>query len=235
MNQKNPGRDPVYKFLLCWRYLKTRYLAFACIISVTLGVATLIVVNSVMSGFSTKLRERLHALLSDVVVESYSLEGFANPAEKMERIRKHPFLGPRVEAMSATMEVFALLRYRWPNGEMITRPVRVIGIEPKSRSAIGGFAKFLENKQNRDNPSFDIPADTLRRLRDHEALDRWVRQQPPPEPAVPVVDPPAVQEPPPPMAPPHIEHIPQGAIVGHLIAHFRTRKPNPDPTDTKKF
>ena len=38
---------------LCWRYLLTRYLARACIISVMLGVATLIVVNSVMAGFST--------------------------------------------------------------------------------------------------------------------------------------------------------------------------------------
>src|SRR5438270_640103 len=124
----------MYKLLLCWRYLKTRYLAFACIISVTLGVATLIVVNSVMSGFSTKLRERLHALLSDVVLESYSLDGFTDPAGKMELIRKHPFLGPRVEAMAATMEVFAMMQYRYPNGEMITRPVRLIGVEPNSRA-----------------------------------------------------------------------------------------------------
>ena len=55
----------MYKVLLCWRYLRTRYLAMVCIVSVMLGVATLIVVNSVMSGFSTKLRERLHGLLSD--------------------------------------------------------------------------------------------------------------------------------------------------------------------------
>ena len=46
----------MYKLLLCWRYLRTRYLALACIVSVMLGVATLIVVNSVMSGFSTKLQ-----------------------------------------------------------------------------------------------------------------------------------------------------------------------------------
>ena len=41
----------MYKFLLCWRYLRTRWIAFASIISVTLGVATMIVVNSVMEGF----------------------------------------------------------------------------------------------------------------------------------------------------------------------------------------
>src|SRR5207249_10297854 len=76
---------PMYKLLLCWRYLKTRYLALACISSVMLGVATLIVVNSVMSGFSTKLRERLHGLLSDVVLEARTLEGFADAEHKMQR------------------------------------------------------------------------------------------------------------------------------------------------------
>src|SRR5436309_12436575 len=102
-SDSHPGRDPVYKFLLCWRYLKTRYLALACIISVTLGVATLIVVNSVMSGFSTKLRERLHALLSDVVIEAHGIEGFGDPQAKMAGIRAHPFLGPRVQNMAATL------------------------------------------------------------------------------------------------------------------------------------
>ncbi len=41
----------MYKLLLCWRYLRTRYIALASIISVMLGVATMIVVNSVMAGF----------------------------------------------------------------------------------------------------------------------------------------------------------------------------------------
>src|ERR1700674_3753411 len=95
----------MYKLLLCWRYLKTRYLAMACIISVMLGVATLIVVNSVMSGFSTKLRDRLHGILSDVVIEAQGMEGFGDPQGKMARIRQDPFLGPRVEAMAATLEV----------------------------------------------------------------------------------------------------------------------------------
>ena len=62
----------MYKLLLCWRYLRTRYLALVCIVSVMLGVATLIVVNSVMSGFSSKLRDRLHGLLSDVVITTVS-------------------------------------------------------------------------------------------------------------------------------------------------------------------
>src|SRR5207245_1460399 len=122
--------------LLCWRYLRTRYLALACIISVMLGVATLIVVNSVMSGFSTKLRDRLHGLLSDVLLESNTLDGFADPEAKMDRIRKDPWLAERIEAMTPTMEVFAMLQFKVGN-ETITRPVRLIGIDPAGRAAIG--------------------------------------------------------------------------------------------------
>ena len=53
-----------------------------------LGVATLIVVNSVMSGFSTKLKDRLHGLLSDIVIESPGDQRLpADPEAKMARIR----------------------------------------------------------------------------------------------------------------------------------------------------
>ena len=53
-----------------------------------------------MSGFSTKLRDRLHGLLSDVVVEANSLDGFGNVQEKIAKIRSVPFLNDRIEAMT---------------------------------------------------------------------------------------------------------------------------------------
>src|SRR6516162_9927351 len=110
----------MYKTLLCWRYLRTRYLALACITSVMLGVATLIVVNSVMSGFSTKLRDRLHELCSDVLIEATSLDGFPDPGGKMERIREDPELAAKIKSMTPTLEVFALLQF-FVGGEKITR------------------------------------------------------------------------------------------------------------------
>src|SRR6185295_4151875 len=116
----------MYKLLLCWRYLKTRYLAFACIISVMLGVATLIVVNSVMNGFSSKLRNLLHSVTSDVVVEAHGFEGFADAEGKMAKIRQNAYLADRIEAMAVTLEAFAMLQYRHPHGEIVVRPVRVI-------------------------------------------------------------------------------------------------------------
>jgi lipoprotein-releasing system permease protein len=209
----------MYKVLLCWRYLKTRYLAFACIISVMLGVATLIVVNSVMNGFSTKLRERLHAVLSDVVIEGPGLNGFADPAGKMEKIRNDPFLGPRIVAMTASMEVFAMLQFRYPSGEVVTRPVRLIGIDPKSRSEVSGFSEYLVGKHS----SFEAPESVRQRYEERELihrsrLEQTQRQQPNPE------------DPPPPELPPLMVKVPHGAIIGNLIANFRRK----DPTDPKK-
>ena len=65
----------MFKFLLATRYLRTRYIALASIVSVMLGVATMIVVNSVMSGFREEMYNRLHGILSDVVVASHGLDG----------------------------------------------------------------------------------------------------------------------------------------------------------------
>src|SRR5213592_3105820 len=102
-----------------------------CIISVMLGVATLIVVNSVMGGFSAKLRERLHGLLSDVIVESWDHYGFSDPEGKMALIRSDPYLNEHIEAMAPTLESFAMVQFEY--GEHpIARPIRLVGIDPES-------------------------------------------------------------------------------------------------------
>ncbi len=209
----------MYKLLLCWRYLLTRYLAFACIISVMLGVATLIVVNAVMSGFSTKLRDRLHGLISDIVVETDGLEGFDRPQEKIDRVLADPFLKERIRATAITMEVFALLQFEYPNGETLTRPVRLIGVDAKTRSEVGGFRDFLLDKRNQENPNFDLDDDQRQYWLNQErrlAMQDAPLPPPPlegmgdgfaPPPAAPVVDP----------------KIPAAVYVGNLIASYRDK------------
>ena len=204
----------MYKTLLCWRYLRTRYLAFACIVSVMLGVATLIVVNSVMAGFGTKLRERLHGLLSDVVIESYGIDGFPDAAGKMERIKNDPFLGPRVEVMSPVMEIFAMLQYTLPDGRPVTRPVHVIGIDAKSRTELGGFREHLRLQKDSAQPGFDIPEAARKAFENREKFLRMIQEEEERRFLKP-------GDPPPPMQPPQIMHLPHGAILGNLIATFR--------------
>ena len=143
----------MYKLLLCLRYLRTRWIALASIISVTLGVATMIVVNSVMAGFRHEMHERLHGILSDIVLESHSLEGFTNVAWHLEEIRE--VLGDDLETMSATVHVPAMLSFQF-NGQWITRPVQLIGIDEATYSSVGDFDKYLLHPENRQQVSFDL-------------------------------------------------------------------------------
>jgi lipoprotein-releasing system permease protein len=145
----------MYKYLLCWRYLRTRYIALASVVSVMLGVATMVVVNSVMAGFSDKMRERLHGVLADVVVESYSLDGFYDAEEVMARILS--VAGDEVVAMAPTMETIGVMKFK-VGPESVTRPVQIIGVRPRERARTGDFAEFLINeREERIEPSFEIP------------------------------------------------------------------------------
>ena len=210
----------MYKLLLCWRYLLTRYLAVLCVVSVMLGVATLIVVNSVMAGFSTKLKNRLHGLLSDIDVEAVTYHGMDRLEEKLQKIREDPFLSAEVAAVAPTMEVFAMLHFD-VNGEKVLKPVRLIGIDPKARARLGGFAEFLVNEENRADPSFELRG---------EARERWLRQR---EPMIPLNRVAAGQDDgrPAPIPPQATEFVPKGIVTGYAIAHIRNRLADPNSPD----
>ncbi len=144
----------MYKYLICWRYLRTRYIALASIVSVMLGVATMIVVNSVMAGFSEKMRDRIHGILADVIVESYDFNGFYDAEEVISRIKR--VAGDQIEAIAPTTETFGLMKFRYM-GQSITRQVQIIGIRPEERARTGDFAEFLTDDRGQQiKPSFEV-------------------------------------------------------------------------------
>src|SRR5690348_7621347 len=140
----------MYKYLLCWRYLRTRYIALASIVSVTLGVWTMIVVNSVMSGFAFEMKARIHGILSDVIFESNDMNGFADPEYHMEQIRR--VAGDYIEGMTPTVHVPAMLRF-WHGNRSMTRQVTLIGIDPKTAGAASDLPQYLQHAENRRQPS----------------------------------------------------------------------------------
>src|SRR5262249_13808787 len=78
------------------------------------------------------------------------------------------------------------------NGVPISRPVRLIGIDPKSREQIGSFRKHVIYPDQRDEASFEVAGEALRR---YELLNRvWT-------PPRPIVLPPIDADQPPPPAP----------------------------------
>ncbi|MEY3176078.1 MAG: Lipoprotein-releasing system transrane protein LolE [Planctomycetota bacterium] len=134
----------MYKLLLCMRYLKTRYIALACIVSVMLGVATMIVVNSVMAGFSTEMRDRLHNFLSDIVIESRGTEGIPDANAQIERVRQAA--GNYIAAVTPTIEIPGMMTFTDPwSGETFTQPVQIQGIDPAGKASVGPLHDYLDS------------------------------------------------------------------------------------------
>ena len=143
----------MYKLLLCLRYLRTRYIALASIVSVMLGVATMIVVNSVMAGFREEMYARMHGIMSDIVIESQALSGVSDP-EAMQR-EVSEILGPDLEGITTTVHIPAMLNYQF-RGEWITRQVNLIGIDRETYANVSDFGQYLLHPANRDQISFEL-------------------------------------------------------------------------------
>lgn len=141
----------MYRWLLCFRYLRTRYIALASIVSVTLGVATLIVVNSVMAGFSSEMHERLHGLSSDIVIDCHTSGGMPNPEETIDQIMT--LCGDDVVGASASVNVPAMLGIEF-NGGTITRHVSLIGLDPATYDTVSHFSRYLMHPENKTQVSF---------------------------------------------------------------------------------
>ncbi len=134
----------MYKLLLCVRYLRTRYIALACIISVMLGVATMIVVNSVMAGFTHEMRDRLHNFLADIVIESRSMDGIEDARRQMATVQEAA--GDYIAAMTPTIEIPGMITFTDPySGETYTSLVQIQGVDPQGKALVGPLQDYLDS------------------------------------------------------------------------------------------
>jgi lipoprotein-releasing system permease protein len=143
----------MYKLLLCWRYLRTRYIALVCIVSVMLGVATMIVVNSVMAGFSHEMKQRINGMLGDLIFECHSMDGVADAEAHMQKMKA--VAGDDIVGMSPTVQLPALLYFEANHGS-ITRQVTLVGIDGDTYASVGAFGNYLQHPQNREHLSFGV-------------------------------------------------------------------------------
>jgi lipoprotein-releasing system permease protein len=146
----------MYIFLLALRYLRARYIALASIISVTLGVATLIVVNSVMDGFSQEMRRHLHDILSDIEVAAAGVGEMENPAAHKQRIRE--ICGDDLQALTEVVRVPAMVHIDW-RGRMINQQILLIGIDDETYAKVSDFRPYLLNAHLSEKVSFELQED----------------------------------------------------------------------------
>ena len=148
----------MYKLLLIWRYLLTRRIALVSVVSVTLGVATMIVVNAVMLGFSREMENRIHGALSDVTISSRSsLRGFDDVDSRLRDVEK--VAGDLIEAMTPTVITPGLMSFDFGGGEVITRQVQIVGVDCATNEKVTAVAQYLQHPENRKRFTFDLHED----------------------------------------------------------------------------
>src|SRR5688572_27144954 len=91
----------MYKLFMALRYLRAHRIIYFSIAGVAVGIMVMIIVLSVMGGFSRTMRERIRGVQSDIVVRSISHDTvFLQPDEYAAELRKIPNVtgcAPRLE------------------------------------------------------------------------------------------------------------------------------------------
>jgi len=137
----------------------TRYIALASVVSVMLGVATMIVVNAVMLGFTCEMKDRIHGILADVIFQTYDMnKGF--PDYEWHRAEIFKVAGDLIEELTPTAVMLGMLTYRVPGtDEPASFQVDIVGVDVLTQGKVSKIAEYLQHPANRSHLSFDLHED----------------------------------------------------------------------------
>lgn len=139
----------MYKLFMALRYLRANPVIYASILSVALGIAVIVIVNSVMSGFSRDIRERIRGMQSHLVVKGRSSDIHIDDYEPLlAKIRAIP----HVAGAAPRVQTYAWVGYTGREADAV-----VVGIDPAQER---GASKVEEFFQRGGKKNFDFRYDT---------------------------------------------------------------------------
>ncbi len=149
-----------FESFVALRYLrgkrKNRFVSLITVISVlgvTVGVMTLIVVMSVMSGFDDALRatiigNRAHLTVEQRFGQIHDVEGF------IEEVKA---ANPEVVAAGPIIQAEALLRARTAFGEGGATGAFIVGVDPEREQEVTQLAENLTRQRGRTHGTGELP------------------------------------------------------------------------------
>ena len=129
----------MYKLFISLRYLRRKKITFFAVAGVAVGVMTLIVVLSVMSGFDKELRSKIRGTLAHITVMKRGIYGFDNYEEVINRIKSFE----HVEACAPYIEGPALLNVRGAKEFAYFK-----GVDPVAETKVGDFENYIKQFGN---------------------------------------------------------------------------------------
>lgn len=134
-----------FELMLALRYLRPKrtfvsIITLICVIGVSLGVAVLIIVLSVMSGFDHDLREKIFGFKSHLTVSSTS-----NRLRDWEQTAKIVRENPEVIGVAPYVMTPALVENQSSFGASQIAPQVIRGIDPKFESQVSNIPTSVTN------------------------------------------------------------------------------------------
>ena len=108
------------------------------VIGLSLSVAVLIIVFSVMNGFDRELRERILALVPHVTITTLSNEALMNP-QQWETVRRVIENNPDVTASAPMIQLQGMLL---ANGK--SRGILLNGVDPQAEARVSILQEFIQ-------------------------------------------------------------------------------------------
>ena len=141
--RRSPAATSPYRFVVAMRLLRARKINIISILGVMVGVASIIVVMSVMDGFQKELRSKIRGTLSDFIIainpESVVYEDLKRDVENVDGV-------DAATIQYHTAVVVPIEHKGQDGGRQSTMLVRLVGIEPGEESRISDFLHYLENE-----------------------------------------------------------------------------------------
>jgi len=150
------GWPRYYVAFLASRLLQRKRIAFFSVGAVTLCVAMMIIVISVMGGFVDSIRERAHGLLGDLVVDG-DLQGFPYYEEfitEIKKLRDQKTGLPVVAQATPLIHSYGIMQF--PATKM-TKAVRIWGIRLAEYEQVNEFGKDLFYQNRFGGTRLDVP------------------------------------------------------------------------------
>jgi lipoprotein-releasing system permease protein len=150
----------VYRWFLAYKYVFSRLITLGALLAVTLSVAVLIVVVTVLEGFRSELEERIRGSTSDIKVESTMGIGLRD-ARRVESILRQV---PGIERTHLVVETFAL--YQRSDDELRDRTAQDCFLvvrdlaDPVTRQELDAYVRAVER------PDLDELPDSFVKLAD---------------------------------------------------------------------
>jgi lipoprotein-releasing system permease protein len=124
-----------FELMLALRYLRPKrafvsIITLISVIGVMLGVAVLIIVISVMSGFDAELREKVLGFTSHLKVVQLDALGRTTTMTNYDAIAAIVAANPEVVGVAPNVEGHVLLETQPEDGQALVRPPLVRGIDP---------------------------------------------------------------------------------------------------------